>query len=1317
MDNKKIIKCFSFLLLSVLLINISSALTLTDTSTWDDVVEFHETSPNSKYGYYEIADTILWIFNKKQIKTVELLENDYSILTAWNIKQIEVFEPTKLFDKTEYFGEDKKTDKSDKIKSESQLYRQWIISSEEIEYKTLCNFYSSDINGTELCNDWSYETKIQDTSHWTDWKEYNYSSVKSGLYQTKTIVTIGNQGTGIIDWIDISEGHQLKEWATWWNSTWGYKRNITNLDGNISSLYVINYTTNMRTDFGDIRFLDVGTESIELNYTLISKNNGINASFRVNNLGNTKVVMYYGNAIASTTSSGSNTYFGSNHILFMDSISGTNVIDSIGGFNGTLPNSNLGFSMGYINNGIISSSDTETNQQITHSGQFIGSASLTEYSAFGWMKMTSTTENNPYLFYMKNTGDSNPLRLAHLNIVGGQNEFNCAYRNDVGTIIQSFKTMPSITLTDWNFYGCILRGSTLETWVNGINIGNDTAPSGTVTTNQMLLISSGTTHRIDSGGGIDELVIIEDAISPQQIIALYNQTSPNFIVGAEIEEIGLNTSLLNPLDNFFSTIPQVNFSVNSSSSGFIQIDNVTLYIWNANNLSDLITNFTDLDSNTSIVTNWTNILEEGTYIWNAETCSETGNCTFASFNRTLLIHFTAPTINITSPKGLSGYFILADNETLIYNISESGENVSEHFVECWFEYNNTEVFPNSSSSFDGSTRIFQFPTGYANVTKLIAINSSFEFTNINENCSRRGNFTVRAILNGSNRDLYCLNQFTQDIFIGTVASTVITVINITSMEKRSLNCTGNSTSFEYVEDENSLCVHAIDEFGLHSENITNWDYEFLELNQSFNSPVVEASNQEFEMFAKINGSITTINFIYNNLSFPANIFNLGDGLTRIISSFQIPSFDNDTNVTNNFNVTMQSNTNILTQNQTQEVLILIIGNCTSFSNLLFNLSLFEEKLLTPLVGTIEADIEILNLDGITEISTKSTQFYNIQNTSICSNLNFSGTDNLYNLELRYYVDPLNNSNFLYVPEFYHIQKAEIDNLPMQIDLYDLNVNESTEFTIFYRDNDYIAEENVLLQLQRKYVDEGIFRVVEIPITSSQGSTVAHFDLNNYKYKITATKDGVVENIFPNPAIRCESELSGICEIFLKGLADVPQADFTSDLVNFFYTLEQTNSSVIVSYVIPSGESENVNIIMVQSSPFKDDSVICNTTLLSSAGQIECNVNETIGDSNVIVRIESNNDPKGNLKVTFQEDLNSTFLLNNYFIAIVLLMTIVMMVVSSPQLMVLASIFGLTFSGIVFLLKYETIGLAAGAISWLIIVGIIILVKLNKKAEQ
>ena len=535
---------------------------------------------------------------------------------------------------------------------------------------------------------------------------------------------------------------------------------------------------------------------------------------------------------------------------------------------------------------------------------------------------------------------------------------------------------------------------------------------------------------------------------------------------------------------------------------------------------------------------------------------------------------------------------------------------------------------------------------------------------------------------------------------------------------RTVTCLDNQTEINITNNVNKTIIfYANDTLGNINSSSRTWDYQIFEINQTFNSPVVELSTQEFELFINVGGDITNVNLFYNGTNHSSNIFDLGGDLSRIETSFQIPNFNVDTNVSFYYNFSILNGENIITNNETQEVIVLILGNCSTQPNLLLNLSLFDENLLTPIVGSIETNLDILNQDGITLISSISANFYNITNATICSNLNLTSGDQLYNLEIRYYSDPLNDSNFLYAPEFYHIQKASTNNFPQTINLFDLNINESTEFTIFYRDNDYVARENVLLQILRKYVDEGIFRVVEIPITSNEGSAVGHFDLNNYKYKIIATQDGEVLNIFDNPAVRCESELSGICEIILKGLAETPQADFVSDLENFFYSINQTNDSVIINYVIPSGESEQVNIVMIQTSPFKDSTIICNQTILSSAGQIECGVNSTIGDSNVQVQIKSNQDTKGNLIVTFQEDLNSTFLLNNYFIAIVILMTLITMVVSSPQLMVWASIFGLVFSGIVFLLKYETVGLVVGAIGWLIVSGIIVSIKLNKKAES
>ncbi len=526
----------------------------------------------------------------------------------------------------------------------------------------------------------------------------------------------------------------------------------------------------------------------------------------------------------------------------------------------------------------------------------------------------------------------------------------------------------------------------------------------------------------------------------------------------------------------------------------------------------------------------------------------------------------------------------------------------------------------------------------------------------------------------------------------------------------------NSTQFSLQQNIYNVTVWANDSVGNINSTFIEWSYEVFEINQTFNSQVVELSSQSFELNSIVNGTVILANLFYNGTSHSANIFNLGGGNNKITSSFQIPSFSIDTNVTFYYNITMSSGSNIITPNNTQEVINLVIGNCTTFSNLMFNLSLFDEKTLFSIDGTMEVDVEILNTQD-QEVSTKSTQFFNVSNALVCSNINLTEASNLYNLEVRYYVDPSNNSNFQYAPEFYHIQKAATSNLPQSIDLYDLNINQSTEFTILYRDNNYISKPNVLLQVLRKYVDEGIFRVVEIPITSSEGSTIAHFDLNNYKYKIIATENGEVLNVFDNPAISCESELSGICTLSLNGKGSPNPFEDVETTQDIAAVISTNETEVMVVYSIPSGETKEVTISMVQSSPFQDTFTICNQTISSSAGSISCTLDSTIGDSQVLIRIDSEGILVSASKYYYQEDLGDFFLLNNYAIGAFFIILLITMMVSSPKIMVLAATFSVALLGLMFLIKGSSIGLLLGSVTWLIIAGILILIKINKKDES
>ncbi len=610
------------------------------------------------------------------------------------------------------------------------------------------------------------------------------------------------------------------------------------------------------------------------------------------------------------------------------------------------------------------------------------------------------------------------------------------------------------------------------------------------------------------------------------------------------------------------------------------------------------------------------------------------------------------------------------------------------------------VYNWTASAFDNSTK-----EGYAPSNFTLSVDATPPEISIPE-----PNGTISYFILGNNETL----------------NTTITDINLDSCwyeyagVNTSISCVSgieNIISFLLLVDEYSLTVYANDSLGSESMITTTWEYQVLETANIFNTPAITGSTENFQLDVNTSESVVSAILIHNNTSFTTNLLSLGGDAVQITSTIQMPFLTTNANISFNYNVTLSSGAVIETNSSIQQIIVLEVGSCASFSDLIFNMSLFDERTLADINGTIEFDLEVSNVADGSLVSDTSITFDNVHEATVCSSLNITTSDYVFALELRYFSSPDNGTTFTHVPEFYHIQAAPVANLPQTIPLFDLNINESTEFTISYKDDNYIARENVLLQILRKYVGEGIFRTVEIPITSSEGLAVGHFDLNNYKYKIIATQDGVVLNVFDNPSIRCESELTGICEIFLRGLAEVPNADFVSNQKDFFYLVAQTNDSIIIDYSVPSGSTKTTNIQMVQISAFQDPITLCNQTIVSSAGSVTCTINPTIGDSAVEVTILSEGVNQANLRATFQEDLQASFLLNNYFIAIVLLMSLILMFISSTRMMIGASIFGLIFMGLIFLLKTSSITIAFGAISWLILAVIIILAKLNKKEEE
>jgi hypothetical protein len=788
-----------------------------------------------KYGRYEINDTTFWIFNNKPMKTIELIENDYSILTAWNVKQIEIFKPSKLFDETNYFDITQKNDKSYVINSERQLYRK-LENKTKIVSNIYCENYGiiNTANGTrEECSNWinnSYEEIYED---WSDWQVYDFRTMSIGTYQTKTIVTRNNQRTGVVEWIDENEGYDLTEWATWWNSSWGYYKEYTNLTGNITYA-LINASVNDNSDFNDTRFVTCD-DTKELNHTLEAKF-GTYGQFRINNLGENCTKRYYGNVNVTSTSNASKVYLNPVSGYYFDS----DAKDFTKKNNGTVTGSTI--SGGYINNSYLFTSGDRI-------GLGTGIDVDGEFSASMWF-LTNFTGFR-YLWSKD----------------GGSGNFDVQVYISAGSITYFHKDGSSATYatnyTDFNWHNIVvlsLANGTTQLYYDGVL--RDSGTTGTADTSVEIVIGG----RAGSGeytGKIDEVLFYDRALTQNEITQQYTQTAPNFIESAEFQEVGVSTALISPNNGQNILNNTVNFNFTSTPSIGTNITNATLYIW-WNNGTLVRTNFTTLSGDLPVVTNFINYLEDGMYKWNAETCGVGVSCSFGASNNSFIVHVTPINITISSPTGLFDYLYGGKNMTLNWSLQEEGENLSAHLSNCSYTYNGIVKYLPISTCINVNTTYFNYVIGQDTLTF-----NATDIFNLESNSST--SWTYKVLENNRTFNTTSYQTQNETFSINLTANSSLTAVKLNyggteylttrvgdiylkTLDIPEANLGNNTISwnFTYAGDT----IKSRDSYQNISETV------FTLCNSSYTDDFLNFSFKDEDDLSEINASITTSTFTY-----------------------------------------------------------------------------------------------------------------------------------------------------------------------------------------------------------------------------------------------------------------------------------------------------------------------------------------------------------------------------------------------------------------------------------------------------------------------
>jgi parallel beta-helix repeat protein len=444
----------------------------------------------------------------------------------------------------------------------------------------------------------------------------------------------------------------ITETSGWWNLSWEYrtKINITSLVTNNLNYAValVNLSTSslitagkMNSDCGDVRFVD--NNSNELNYTLeTSTCDTTNTLFWVwSNLtgnANNTIYAYYGNSAASLKTGYANSDTGLILYMHFDNSSAYGETSSKtydfskNGRNGSCNNCPTWTSSGRYGGAYsFDGANDYINTATLGSGMFSSDSTISV-----WVKSNVDTGSYTNILSQGIGGEA----LWQLGFNGGQWVF---YGNDVSSAMYS----DYITAGLWYHIVIVQNETNLYMYVNGTQVDSD--PVSTTGNGEDLNIGSMNQNDYFFNGTIDEIRVYNRALSPDEIAAMYNSTSTNYIDNQT--RISTDSS-----GNY-------NYTFNASSTaGNYQIKVNTTYNNNIGENTATLRVGSDSCSCPGTGTDW--------LIDMADSCNITSNCDlttgYLNFTGAGYVRFNATVSCTNMQRPGSGQIIYIHNNGLIY---------------------------------------------------------------------------------------------------------------------------------------------------------------------------------------------------------------------------------------------------------------------------------------------------------------------------------------------------------------------------------------------------------------------------------------------------------------------------------------------------------------------------------------------------------------------------------------------------------------------------------------------------------------------------
>ena len=529
-------------------------------------------------------------------------------------------------------------------------------------------------------------------------------------------------------------------------------------------------------------------------------------------------------------------------------------------------------------------------------------------------------------------------------------------------------------------------------------------------------------------------------------------------------------------------------------------------------------------------------------------------------------------------------------------------------------------------------------------------------------------------------------------------------------------CNNVTVAITNLNLQHRLNLYVNDSIGTLTSTSSIWDIA-TENGQTWNNNSQSGLLQTHAINVSYNSSrynlLTYLN--YNGTNYTAvNNNNSGDNLI-VYRDLTIPIVASQTNFTFYWNLLLTnlsgSTTTFQSTNNNQTVSLLLIDNCTTNNMTLLNFTMVDEESQTKINGTILFDGTIYSYATRSAVLTSNQSF--AYNWAADSRICLSNITGLYSLD--YTIQHYPNATYFKKYRMVQNQTVGMTSTSNNLTLYNLLGTSGYTFRIIVVGNLLNANGNsdLLVEVQKKYIPENTFKLVESSVTGANGETVAHLTPGTEIYNFVVSYMGQVLGTFNNYQVACQNAATGQCSITLNLAQSTASANDFTNYGNITQVLVYDNSTGTLSltYSSTDGNAHTVQQLVILSDNYANNT-ICNASSYGTSGTINCLIPALYRNTTIISRSSS----------------DGTFIANSFFslggftdyfgidlyIEVFMFTTLVLMFLANPVIIVIGAMLGIMLAIILLWMSSGALGAIVATIIYFVVAGFIIVWQLGRR---